>query len=128
MGSSPRKVCIKAWALNENTGERGELPAACNDFPLTTFGAPLAQEARVVLAAAERLGGEGLELDTVGPSVRCSIDQFKYGVADRGASIRIPRETEAKGKGYMEDMRPGANCDPYRVTARIVKTTLECMA
>jgi hypothetical protein len=47
MATMPRKVCIKAWALNENTGERGELPAACNDFPLTTFGAPLAQEAWV---------------------------------------------------------------------------------
>ena len=41
----PRKVCIKAWALNENTGARGELPVACNHFPLTTFAAPLAQEA-----------------------------------------------------------------------------------
>jgi glutamine synthetase len=46
----------------------------------------------------------------------CSIKEFKYGVADRGASIRIPRETALNGRGYMEDRRPAANCDPYRVT------------
>ena len=40
----------------------------------------------------------------------------RYGVANRGASIRIPREAEKSGRGYMEDRRPAANCDPYRVT------------
>lgn len=39
----------------------------------------------------------------------------RYGVANRGASIRIPREAEKSGRGYMEDRRPAANCDPYRV-------------
>lgn len=34
-----------------------------------------------------------------------SIDSFKYGVADRGASIRIPRFTDRDGKGYLEDRR-----------------------
>eukprot|EP00438_Fugacium_kawagutii_P029828 Skav200954 [mRNA] locus=scaffold448:215474:220635:- [translate_table: standard] len=38
-----------------------------------------------------------------------------YGVANRGASIRIPRDAEKSGRGYMEDRRPAANCDPYRV-------------
>merc|ERR1719450_785925 len=56
-----------------------------------------------------------------------SINDFKYGVADRGASIRIPREAEKKGRGYMEDRRPAANCDPYAVTARIMQTTGECL-
>lgn len=27
----------------------------------------------------------------------------------------------------MEDRRPAANCDPYRVTARMMKTTGECI-
>ena len=39
----------------------------------------------------------------------------RYGVANRGASIRIPRDAEKSGRGYMEDRRPAANCDPYRV-------------
>merc|ERR1712196_381741 len=54
-------------------------------------------------------------------------EDIKYGVADRGASIRIPRTAEKTGKGYMEDRRPAANCDPYVVAARILKTTGECL-
>jgi glutamine synthetase len=57
----------------------------------------------------------------------CSINEFKFGVADRGASIRIPRETWAKKKGYLEDRRPAANCDPYKVTARMMQTTGDCI-
>jgi len=71
--------------------------------------------------------GEGNEKRLTGAHETCSINQFKYGVADRGASIRIPRDAEKDGRGYMEDRRPGANCDPYRVTARMMKTTGECM-
>merc|ERR1712066_1184090 len=71
--------------------------------------------------------GEGNEKRLTGQHETCSIKDFKYGVADRGASIRIPRDAEKDGKGYMEDRRPAANCDPYRVTARIIKTTGECL-
>jgi len=52
-----------------------------------------------------------------------SIDTFSAGVANRGSSVRIPREVAAKGYGYLEDRRPSSNCDPYVVTALIVKTT-----
>jgi len=51
-----------------------------------------------------------------------SITQFSYGVANRGCSIRIPRETLAKGYGYFEDRRPASNVDPYVATAKIVDT------
>jgi glutamine synthetase len=52
-----------------------------------------------------------------------SIDQFSYGVSDRGASIRIPIATVQKGwKGWLEDRRPASNADPYRVAAEIVRT------
>ena len=53
-----------------------------------------------------------------------SIDQFSYGVANRGCSIRIPRFTDRDGKGYLEDRRPGSNMDPYLVTSKIVETTV----
>lgn len=53
------------------------------------------------------------------------IDEFKHGVADRGASIRIPLHVSKKGHGYLEDRRPGANADPYQVSARILKTICE---
>lgn len=71
--------------------------------------------------------GEGNEKRLTGLHETCSINEFKFGVADRGCSIRIPRETAAEKKGYMEDRRPAANCDPYRVTGRMMKTTGECM-
>ena len=53
-----------------------------------------------------------------------STAEFKYGVANRGASIRIPRQTEIDQKGYLEDRRPAANCDPYVVTSMIARTTI----
>ena len=52
------------------------------------------------------------------------IDQFSYGVSDRGASIRIPVGTIEDGwKGRLEDRRPASNADPYKVAAAIVRTT-----
>merc|ERR1719198_1529655 len=65
--------------------------------------------------------GEGNDKRLTGKHETCSIKDFKYGVADRGASIRIPRSAEKEGKGYMEDRRPAANCDPYRVATRIMQ-------
>jgi len=72
--------------------------------------------------------GEGNDKRLTGKHETCSITQFKFGVADRGASIRIPRDAEKNGRGYMEDRRPAANCDPYRVCGRIMKTAGECLA
>ena len=52
-----------------------------------------------------------------------SINEFSYGVSDRGASIRIPIATVESGwKGWLEDRRPASNADPYKVAARIVQT------
>jgi glutamine synthetase len=52
-----------------------------------------------------------------------SIDTFSFGVADRGASIRVPHSFVANGyRGYLEDRRPNSQADPYRVTGRIVET------
>ena len=51
------------------------------------------------------------------------ITEFKYGVSDRGASIRIPMATANDKKGYLEDRRPAANMDPYEVCAALIETT-----
>ena len=53
----------------------------------------------------------------------CSIYQFSYGVSDRGASIRIPMDTNNKGRGHLEDRRPAANLDPYQVFTALLETT-----
>jgi glutamine synthetase len=51
-----------------------------------------------------------------------SIDKFSWGISDRGASIRVPRETANEWKGYLEDRRPGSNADPYLVINEILTT------
>ncbi len=52
-----------------------------------------------------------------------SIDEFTFGVADRGASIRIPHSFVQNGfKGYLEDRRPNSLGDPYRIAGRILQT------
>ena len=53
----------------------------------------------------------------------CSIKEFRYGVSDRGASIRIPMQTSNDGFGYLEDRRPSANMDPYKVCSILLETT-----
>ena len=51
------------------------------------------------------------------------VDDFSYGVSDRGASIRIPIITVEKDwKGWLEDRRPASNGDPYKIAGRIIKT------
>ncbi|MDD5068954.1 MAG: glutamine synthetase beta-grasp domain-containing protein [Candidatus Pacebacteria bacterium] len=64
--------------------------------------------------------GNGARL--TGKHETCSIDEFRFGESDRGASIRIPVFTTKNKKGYLEDRRPAANMDPYQVTARIIET------
>ena len=53
-----------------------------------------------------------------------SIQDFSSGVANRGASIRVPRQVAEDGKGYFEDRRPSSNCDPYLVTEAIIRSTI----
>ena len=68
--------------------------------------------------------GEGNELRLTGKFETASIDEFSYGVANRGCSVRIPRTTEADDCGYLEDRRPSSNCDPYVVTGMIMDTCM----
>ena len=50
--------------------------------------------------------------------------RFRFGVADRGSSIRIPLPVQLANKGYLEDRRPAANVDPYVVVRLLIKNTL----
>ena len=85
-----------------------------------------------VITACEALGknweehvhnyGFGIENRLTGLHETAPWNEFSYGVSDRGASVRIPWQVEKDGKGYIEDRRPNANCDPYVVTRLIVAT------
>ena len=80
-------------------------------------------------ALAERhdlhIGNYGADIDErlTGLHETCSYREFRYGVSDRGASVRIPWMVERDQKGYLEDRRPNANMDPYTVTQLITDTT-----
>lgn len=56
-----------------------------------------------------------------------SIDKFSWGIADRGASIRVPYSFVKDGayQGYLEDRRPNSQGDPYRIVSRVLKTITE---
>ncbi|MDP0495526.1 MAG: glutamine synthetase beta-grasp domain-containing protein [Verrucomicrobiota bacterium JB024] len=55
-----------------------------------------------------------------------SIDKFSWGVADRGASIRVPHSfVKNDYKGYLEDRRPNSQGDPYRICSRVLQTIAE---
>jgi glutamine synthetase len=67
--------------------------------------------------------GEGNERRLTGRHETANMNTFSSGVANRGASIRIPRDAEREKMGYFEDRRPAANADPYVVTGLIFRTT-----
>ena len=66
--------------------------------------------------------GSNNEKRLTGLHETCGIDEFKYGISDRGASIRIPLATAQNGCGYLEDRRPSANMDPYQVCMMLMGT------
>jgi glutamine synthetase len=52
-----------------------------------------------------------------------AIDKFNYGLANRGASIRVPHSfVNNDYKGYLEDRRPNSLGDPYQIAGRILQT------
>jgi len=67
--------------------------------------------------------GAGNEKRLTGKHETCSINEFRSGVSDRGASIRIPARVASEGKGYLEDRRPAANLDPYQIFTALLETT-----
>jgi len=69
-------------------------------------------------------GGKDNARRLTGAHETSSIDHFSSGVANRGCSIRIPRQVAKDGMGYLEDRRPSSNCDPYLVTEIIIRTTI----
>ncbi len=87
---------------------------------------------KVIEEAGENLGkkhdehiavyGANNEQRLTGLHETCSISEFRYGVSDRGASIRIPMGTANDGYGYLEDRRPSSNCDPYLVCFALMNT------
>lgn len=68
------------------------------------------------------LYGSDNDMRLTGKHETASSESFSSGVANRGASIRIPRSVAKEGFGYFEDRRPASNIDPYLVTGIMVET------
>jgi glutamine synthetase len=89
----------------------------------------------VIQEACEKIGrkreehlavyGHDYQSRLTGHHETASFRDFKYGIADRTASIRIPRHVGRSGRGYLEDRRPNCNADPYEVAARLLQTVLD---
>lgn len=69
-------------------------------------------------------GGQDNKRRLTGYNETSKIDEFSAAVASRGVSVRIPLQVSQEKRGYLEDRRPAANCDPYSVTGAIARTCL----
>lgn len=72
------------------------------------------------LDRVESVYGDGLSSRLTGDHETCSLSEFRYGVSDRGASVRIPWHVAKSGRGYLEDRRPGSNADPYVISEYMI--------
>lgn len=68
--------------------------------------------------------GHGLDERLTGKHETCDINTFRAGISDRGASIRISPAVAKNKCGYLEDRRPGANCDPYTVASLLLEAAI----
>jgi len=93
-----------------NSGKKEDYAKVCEAFR------PLTKEHIAVYGHDNHLRLTGLHETQ-------AIDEFSWGISDRGASIRIPIATvDRDWKGWLEDRRPNSAADPYKVASRIVKT------
>lgn len=99
----------------------------CNFSTTTTrtapggFAALLEMMPRLSAGHSEFLSycGTNNEQRLTGTHETSNPHEFSYGVGQRDVSVRIPILVQKDGQGYLEDRRPGANANPYLVTAHL---------
>lgn len=67
--------------------------------------------------------GTNNEYRLTGNNETCSIKEYRWGIGDRTASVRIPSSiNDSTTPGYLEDRRPASNADPYEVANVMIET------
>lgn len=69
--------------------------------------------------------GESTDRRLIGKCETGDPKVFTWGVGNREASVRIPTELNGNNPGYIEDRRPSANCDPYKVVEAMMTSVCE---
>jgi len=142
------QLWISRWILNrlsEKYGYRVELdpkPFVGNDwngsgmhvnFSTEDMREDMESKYNLVIDACKKLShnisdhievyGKNNRNRLTGANETCSIDEFRWGVGDRTASIRIPYSIhDDTTPGYLEDRRPASNADPYQVCNVLIQT------
>ena len=142
------QLWISRWILNrlsEKYGYRVELdpkPIIGNDwngsgmhvnFSTEDMREDMENKYELVVEACKKLShsieehievyGKNNRNRLTGANETCSIDEFRWGVGDRTASIRIPYSIkDDTTPGYLEDRRPASNADPYQVCNVLIQT------
>ena len=96
---------------------------ACQDLGAKSTGVYVQSSEKVEQPKFPEDYGHGFKQRLTGQHETCSYRDFKFGVADRTASVRIPLQVFKDQKGYVEDRRPGGNADPYRIIQYIIDAT-----
>ena len=103
------------------------------NFSTKSMREDIANKKQLVIDACEKIGenikehinvyGTDNHLRLTGANETSSINEFKYGIGDRTASIRIPSSIDDDTTpGYLEDRRPASNGDPYQMVEVMIKT------